>query len=228
MIDTKTFGLAKPSHRIYLDDQRLIDAEKDQQLKLSEEDLLICNHTMPGLALSNKRWCYFLVDTIREIQYNSDAFETLVLPREQKETILSLVRVHADERLVFDDIIKGKGKGMIFLLHGVPGVGKTLTAGRLTILSLHNLKVLITITESVADYTQSPLYIVSCGELGVDVKSVEENLSSIIQLATAWNAIILIDEADVLLEQRNANNLVQNGLIAGKFMRCSCPSSNFD
>lgn len=135
MLDTKTFGLAKPAHDIYLDSTTLIDPENGEHLNLSEKDLLICHHTMPGLALSNKRWCYFEIDNIKEIQYNSDAFETLVLPREQKETILSLIRVHANKRLVFDDIIQGKGKGMIFLLHGVPGVGKTLTAGKLTIFS---------------------------------------------------------------------------------------------
>jgi DNA polymerase III delta prime subunit len=28
-----------------------------------------------------------------------------------------------------DDIISGKGKGLIFLLTGPPGLGKTLTAG---------------------------------------------------------------------------------------------------
>ncbi|MCJ1262988.1 hypothetical protein MMC22_002858 [Lobaria immixta] len=196
MIDTKTFELAKPSQAVDLNPQTKIDITKDEHLKLSEEDFLICHHKMAGLALSNKRWCFFEIDNIKEIQYNPDAFETLVLPREQKETILSLVRVHADKRLAFDDIIKGKGKGMIFLLHGVPGVGKTLTA------------------ESVADYTQKPLYVVSCGELGVESRSVEENLSYIIQLATAWDAIILIDEADVLLEQRSANNLQQNGLVS--------------
>jgi DNA polymerase III delta prime subunit len=41
------------------------------------------------------------------------------------------VQVHEDDRLGFDDMIKGKGKGMVFLLHGEPGVGKTLTAGEL-------------------------------------------------------------------------------------------------
>lgn len=40
-----------------------------------------------------------------------------------------MIKIHKDERLQFDDLIKGKGKGMIFLLHGEPGVGKTLTAG---------------------------------------------------------------------------------------------------
>lgn len=29
-----------------------------------------------------------------------------------------------------DDIIKGKGTGLILLLHGSPGTGKTLTAER--------------------------------------------------------------------------------------------------
>jgi DNA polymerase III delta prime subunit len=69
------------------------------------------------------------VDKIKDIEYNSDAFESLLLPAEQKRMIHSLVKVHTDERVRFDDVIKGKGRGMIFLLHGAPGIGKTLTAG---------------------------------------------------------------------------------------------------
>lgn len=30
------------------------------------------------------------------------------------------------------DFVKGKGEGLIFLLHGKPGVGKTYTAGELS------------------------------------------------------------------------------------------------
>jgi signal recognition particle GTPase len=30
------------------------------------------------------------------------------------------------------DFVKGKGEGLIFLLHGKPGVGKTYTAGRIS------------------------------------------------------------------------------------------------
>lgn len=33
------------------------------------------------------------------------------------------------EQLFFADPIKGKGEGLIILLHGPPGTGKTLTAG---------------------------------------------------------------------------------------------------
>ncbi|RDL38442.1 uncharacterized protein BP5553_02782 [Venustampulla echinocandica] len=123
---------------------------------------------------------------------------------DQKDMILSLVNIHSDQRVAFDDVIKGKGKGMIFLLHGVPGVGKTLTA------------------ESVADYTKRPLYTVSCGELGVGTDCVENNLSSALELATKWNAIALIDEADVFLEQRSAHDLERNSLVSSK---CFLPTN---
>jgi hypothetical protein len=42
--------------------------------------------------------------------------------------IHSLIKIHKDERLHFDDLIKGKGKGMVFLLYSEPGVSKTLIA----------------------------------------------------------------------------------------------------
>lgn len=31
-------------------------------------------------------------------------------------------------RVIFDDVISGNGQGLTLLLHGLPGVGKTLTA----------------------------------------------------------------------------------------------------
>jgi hypothetical protein len=96
---------------------------------LSEQQLCICDNVIPGFSLTSKRWCFFEIDRLEFFEYNMDAFQSLVLPSEQKSMIHSLVRIHADERLQFDDLIKGKGKGLIFLLHGSPGTGKTLTAG---------------------------------------------------------------------------------------------------
>lgn len=45
----------------------------------------------------------------------------------------------------FDDVVAGKGRGIILLLCGPPGVGKTLTA------------------ESVAEEMKVPLYMMSAG-----------------------------------------------------------------
>ncbi|KAI9851898.1 MAG: hypothetical protein M1824_002448 [Vezdaea acicularis] len=197
MIDAKTFALVKPSHCPYLlSTGRIIRTKTEDHLRLQDDDYLICHHLMSGFSLADKKWCFFQVDLIKDVEYDPKAFEALMLEEEQKQMILSLVKVHTDERLLFDDVIKGKGRGMIFLLHGVPGVGKTLTA------------------ESVADFCQRPLYVVSSGDLGASPSSVEQGLGDAIHLATTWNAIILIDEADVFLEQRTANNLERNGLVS--------------
>lgn len=143
MIDGRTFALERPSHQFYFyDTSTVIRTEPEDHLRLSNDELLICHHQICGFSLKDKRWCFFEVDLIRDIEYDLNAFDTLLLPAEQKQTLYSLVKVHADKRVCFDDVIKGKGKGMIFLLHGVPGVGKTLTAG--AILNTSMLKPLLT------------------------------------------------------------------------------------
>jgi hypothetical protein len=67
----------------------------------------------------------------------------------------------------------------------------------------------------VADCTQRPLYTVTTGDLGVDSSKIERALLEALQLAAHWNAIVLIDEADVFLEQRSSHDLTRNGLVAG-------------
>jgi hypothetical protein len=76
---------------------------------------------------------------------------------------------------------------------------------------------LIALPESVADITRRPLYTVSCGELGVHPGEVESNLQAALKLATTWNAIVLIDEADVFLEQRGTHDLERNSLVSSKY-----------
>jgi hypothetical protein len=73
-----------------------------------------------------------------------------------------------------------------------------------------------TAAESVADGTRRPLYTISSGDLGTDANLVETRLSYALALATSWNAVVLIDEADVFLEERKLHDLKRNGLISGK------------
>ena len=73
------------------------------------------------------------------MNWNKTAFEQLVLPKRTKNLVKGLVMVRKqpleDSELQIglkgmrDDIIAGKGSGLIMLLHGGPGTGKTLTAG---------------------------------------------------------------------------------------------------
>jgi len=94
----------------------------------------------------------------------------------------------------------GKGGGCIFLLHGNPGTGKTLTA------------------EAVAELLHRPLYSVSVGELGTSTQTLETKLRDILDVASHWNAVILIDEADIFLEKRTENDINRNAMV-GIFLR---------
>lgn len=137
MIDTKMLGLVKPSNKIYL--SSIMDpaaAQNKLQPNFSNENYMICDRTVPGFCFTNKDWYMFDVELVEKVQFNTKAFEALLLPPEQKSMIHSLVKIHANDDASFDDVIKGKGKGMIFLLHGVPGVGKTLTAGKYDIVAV--------------------------------------------------------------------------------------------
>ena len=78
------------------------------------------------------------VDSIRPVTWNKTAYDRLVLPPQTKELVKALVTVRASQRGVKqglglagkrEDIIAGKGNGLIMLLHGGPGTGKSLTAG---------------------------------------------------------------------------------------------------
>lgn len=70
--------------------------------------------------------------------------------------------------------------------------------------------------ESIAEITQRPLYAVGCGDLlGRYASSVEQTLENALGLAVRWNALVLIDEADVFMEQRTNSSLHRNELVSG-------------
>lgn len=71
-------------------------------------------------------------------------------------------------------------------------------------------------TESIADRTRRPLYVLGAGDLGGFGSRVETKLNNAMHLATKWNAAILIDEADVFMEERTDNEILRNELVSGK------------
>lgn len=145
-----------------------------------------------GFSFVTKQWGRFPVANLSHVQFRKDAYDQLVLEDTKKVMIRSLVQ-HSHNN--FEDIISGKGGGCIFLLHGEPGVGKTLTA------------------EAVSELLERPLYSVSVGELGTDPQSMEKNMRQILDVAQIWNAVILLDEADIFLEKRTTGDILRNAMI---------------
>ncbi|KAF4240499.1 hypothetical protein CNMCM8980_001148 [Aspergillus fumigatiaffinis] len=122
----------------------------------------------------------------------------LAIPEDKKKVIKSLTesRVRATTEGKFDDIIEGKGQGVIILLHGPPGVGKTLTA------------------EAISERLQRPLYSISAGDLSAQAEQLEVQLTRTFRVASNWKAVLLLDEADVYLQRRDGLQLERNRLVA--------------
>ena len=118
------------------------------------------------------------------------------MDKDQRDLVHDLVQAHysSENEQAFDDIVTAKGKGLIGLLTGPPGVGKTLTA------------------EAVAEVTKRPLYMISSGELGADPGAVHDRLKDVLEVAEIWDAVLVLDEADVFLAERNDTDLSRNAI----------------
>ena len=160
--------------------------------KLAHKDYCTLPNTLPAFSFENKKWGQVFMNNISDIEFNDGCYDKLVMDPNKKKILKSLILSTKDS---FTDIVKGKSGGCIFLLHGVPGTGKTLTA------------------ETISETLHMPLYSITSGELGTDVVTVEQKLSQILDIAQRWNAIILIDEADVFLEKRDTQNLARNSIV---------------
>ena len=160
---------------------------------LTDDDFLIIESLLVLYSLKSKQWYIGDFSVLSEIAFKDDAFEQLILDTSKKRLLNAIVN---GVNMTNTDFIDGKSGNGIILLHGEAGSGKTLTA------------------ESISEMTRKPLYKVSLGELGIDLDSLESNLSSILALCDRWGAILLIDEADVFLEERSSESLERNAMVA--------------
>ncbi|OCH86746.1 P-loop containing nucleoside triphosphate hydrolase protein [Obba rivulosa] len=163
--------------------------------EITEDELILASPIVYGFSLSDKLWLEFNVKHIQPITWNDEAFTNLVLPPGRKALLQSLVEAHNSD-LGFDDFVQGKGHGLVINLYGPPGVGKTLSA------------------EATSEHVRRPLYVVGGGDLGTYAGELDQRLQEVFDIATSWKAIVLIDEADVFLEQRSLHDMERNAMVA--------------
>lgn len=174
---------------------------------LAEQDLPLLPSRIFAYVLRDRKFVQLLVQRLQPLQASGDAFKSLHINRDHKDMIQSLVDEHfrrkssdRDGGIDFDsiDVIRGKGKGLFILLHGVPGVGKTATA------------------EAIAAASVKPLFPITCGDLGLTPTEVESALLRIFRLADTWNCVLLLDEVDTFFSQRAKGDatLAKNALVS--------------
>lgn len=121
--------------------EELYDHEKDenyQSEQRTDEEYLICREDIACLYLKDQQWGSVLVERLQEVTWAENAFLHLQMEQSKKDIIRTLVTgFDSDQDVDFDDAIQGKGRGLIFLLHGEPGLGKTMTAGKFSIIQVH-------------------------------------------------------------------------------------------
>lgn len=137
-----------------------------------------------------------------DVKCDTETFKYLVLDDDVKSTVKALMgKFASNEGQVTpwpSDFVRNKGEGRIFLLHGSPGVGKTCTA------------------ECVAELTRRPLLSLTSGDISTSMSSssVERSLNTFLAMGERYGALVLLDEADVYLEERRTRDLRRNGLVS--------------
>ncbi|KAI2768374.1 hypothetical protein F4815DRAFT_58946 [Daldinia loculata] len=179
-----------------------------EALELREEDLVLLPKRMFAYALRERRFVPVNIQFLKPIRREQGVFENLKILKDYKDIVRGLVASHFQkkslERRYVDmstegpgqDLIQNKGRGLVVLLHGVPGVGKTATA------------------EAVAMEYRKPLFVITCGDLGLTPSEVEYSLNNVFRLANLWDCVLLLDEADVFLSQRSKVDMKRNALVS--------------
>lgn len=154
------------------------------------------HHIVKVFDTGSLTYLYVHSNSLTEYEYDEKITDRIVLPESHRDLLDVLT---SDLDTINDDIIVGKGGGTMILCKGAPGLGKTLTA------------------EAYSEITHRPLLAIHSGIMGTKPSIVRENLRIAFDLARKFDAILLLDEADVFILKRR-ESLIQNSIVA-EFLR---------
>ncbi|KLJ12494.1 hypothetical protein EMPG_12487 [Blastomyces silverae] len=159
--------------------------------ELEDEQILLLPNRICGYSLQSNKWYPLYVDLLMSTEAPSVGLNEIILPTGHKEMLTSLVRGQLpgirgiqDDLRYEQDIIVGRRRGVVILLHGAPGTGKTATA------------------EALAASLSKPLFLIRVAALRDTSREMEQYLTQSFHLAERWDCIILVREADALLQSR--------------------------
>lgn len=150
-----------------------------------------------GYYLAGHQWFTSNVNNFKPYEFKGEKFmDNLIIPEEHKDMVKMIVDFDQDN---IEDLIEGKSGGSFILAKGAAGLGKTLTA------------------EVLSESVKRPLYEIQCSQLGVKVDDIEKKFTHILENSKRWNAILVINEADVYIRERGQD--IEQNAIVGVFLR---------
>ncbi|KAJ9144715.1 Fidgetin-like protein 1 [Pleurostoma richardsiae] len=196
----------KYAEAYFEDDKWVHEKEDTPDEEWKPVDLAILPKRVLGYVLRERKFARLDIQNFQiKKEDRQVTLDDIKMKPSHRSIIRSTVSSHFDKKekertsdvpVYNPDLIQGKGRGLVILLHGAPGVGKTATA------------------EAVALENKKPLFPITCGDLGVKPDSVESTLKEIFRYAHLWDCILLLDEADVFLTQRDRTDIERNALVS--------------
>lgn len=161
----------------------------DDILPVPKDDIALLPRFMPGFDLERKSWGLFDIDEVEAIKFNENAWKHIVLDESSKNVIEGVVGAFDfSEEAVADE----EQTGLVILLHGPTGTGKTATV------------------EAIAEHFKRPLYSLSVYSLPLDTILLVDTLTSRLDAARSWNAIVLIEAGDILMQTQRHEPLMDD------------------
>ncbi|KAJ5698189.1 P-loop containing nucleoside triphosphate hydrolase protein [Penicillium macrosclerotiorum] len=176
---------------------------------IANEMSMLLPPRLHAFVLDVKKWAQVLVNNLKETNdiNNEEGWKKLALDDDHKRNIRAMVTSHFDRerrKIAKDDggrdihdFTHGKGEGLVIFLHGVPGVGKTMTA------------------ETLSLALKRPLLRIDASDLEhKNPNQVSEVFKRRFEMSSSWGALLLLDEADVFLQDRKRSEIDQNALVS--------------
>ena len=159
----------------------------------SDRHYFLCRPLVPCFPLDDIIWKIFNVEWLSGI-VPSSSMESLFIDPVNDAIIQAITYIHYHSFKL--DAVQNKGEGQVVLLHVSPGVGKTYSV------------------ECIAQATGRPLIALTMGDLLQEQGEIDEELQKWFRLAEHWDAILLLDEADVFLERHITRDIARNGIVS--------------
>ncbi|KAK0711878.1 P-loop containing nucleoside triphosphate hydrolase protein, partial [Lasiosphaeris hirsuta] len=179
-----------------------IPPDKD---RLSQDDLALLPRRLYVFSLCKRFFGPMDVSYLRPICPQTDAFEKLQIDDDKKSRIESMIDYHflqkaarsVNRDIATQDFMRRGGCGLVILIQGAPGVGKTATAS------------------AVAQAYQKPLFSIQFGDLDFRARK----LAAFFRWAERWDCIVLMDEIDVFLTQRDRYTGLDSNIFVSLLLR---------
>jgi hypothetical protein len=165
---------------------------------LAEDQLILLPYRICGFSIRNRKWYALDCNYLRAAETSSVGLNNLVIPPQHKMALAALIKAESTETRSNEiDVVKNKRQGMLILLHGAPGVGKTSTA------------------ETLAVSLNRPLLTINLADIGTTPKELAENLIQTFRQSERWNCILLLRNADAILRARQRSDRESHYISSG-------------